>query len=123
MLLGFVAGVLSILSPCVLPLVPAILACAVAEHRLAPLALAGGVAISFTVIGLFVATIGFSIGLDMTLFRTIAAVLMIAVGAVLLVPHLQTRFATAAGPVANWTEHRFGKFSTAASAGSSASAC
>lgn len=42
-----------------------------------------------------------------------AAILMIAVGAVLLVPHLQTRFATAAGPVANWTEHRFGKFSTA----------
>lgn len=36
MLLGFVAGVLSILSPCVLPLVPAILAGAVAEHRLAP---------------------------------------------------------------------------------------
>lgn len=113
MLLGFVAGVLSILSPCVLPLVPAILAGAVAEHRLAPLALAGGVAVSFTAIGLFVATIGFSIGVDMTLFRTVAAILMIAVGAVLLVPNLQARFASAAGPVANWTEHRFGKFSTA----------
>jgi len=113
MLLGFVAGVLSILSPCVLPLVPAILAGAVAEHRLAPLALAGGVAISFTAIGLFVATIGFSIGLDMVFFRTVAAVLMILVGAVLVVPRLQTRFATAAGPVANWTETRFGKFSAA----------
>jgi len=112
MLLGFIAGVLSILSPCVLPLVPAILAGAVAEHRLAPLALAGGVAASFTAIGLFVATIGFAVGLDMTLFRSVAAVLMVAVGAVLLVPQLQTRFATAAGPVANWTEHRLGRFST-----------
>lgn len=113
MLLGFVAGMLSTLSPCVLPLVPAILAGAVAEHRLAPLALAGGVAISFAAIGLFIATIGFSIGLDIVLFRTVAAILMVAVGVVLLMPGLQVQFATAAGPVVNWTEARFGRFSTA----------
>lgn len=112
MLLGFVAGILSTLSPCVLPLVPAILASAVAEHRLAPLALAGGVAMSFAAIGLFIATIGFSIGLDMVLFRTVAAILMVAVGAALLVPRLQLLFATAAGPVSNWAEARFGHFST-----------
>jgi cytochrome c biogenesis protein CcdA len=85
----------------------------VAEHRLAPLALAGGVAVSFTAIGLFVVTIGFAVGLDIALFRNVAAALMVVVGAVLLLPPLQTRFATAAGPVANWTEHRFGRFSTA----------
>jgi cytochrome c-type biogenesis protein len=113
MLLGFVAGILSVLSPCVLPLMPAILAGAVAQHRLAPLALAGGVAISFTAIGLFVATIGFSIGVDMVLFRMLAAVFMVAVGTVLLMPRLQTSFATAAGPVANWTEATFGRFSPA----------
>ena len=86
MLFAFFAGVLSILSPCVLPLVPVVLAGAVAEHRLAPLGLAAGVAISFTAIGLFVATIGFSIGLDMSMFRSAAAVLLIALGAVLMVP-------------------------------------
>lgn len=37
---------------------------------------------------------------------------MIAVGTVLLVPAFQLRFASAAGPVSNWTERRFGKFST-----------
>lgn len=112
MLLGFVAGILSILSPCVLPLVPAILAGAVPQHRLAPLALAVGVALSFTAIGLFVATVGFTIGLDMTVFRNVAAVLMVSVGAVLLIPRLRTGFATVTGPVANRTEHRFGRFST-----------
>ena len=117
MLFAFIAGILSLLSPCVLPLVPAILASAAAEHRFAPLALAGGVALSFTVIGLFVATVGFSIGLDMVLFRTVAALLMIGVGMVLLVPRLQTQFAAATGPVASWTEHRFGKFSTAGTGG------
>src|SRR4051812_1051234 len=104
MLLALLAGVLSILSPCVLPLLPVVLTGAVAEHRLAPLALAAGVAVSFTSIGVFVATIGFSIGLDMTVFRMAAAVLLILVGAVLLVPRFQTQFATTAGPVSNWTQ-------------------
>lgn len=113
MLLAFLAGLLTTLSPCVLPLIPIVLAGAVAEHRLAPLALAGGLALSFTAIGLFVATIGFSIGLDLELFRKIAAALLIAVGVVLLVPRLQLQFATAAGPASNWAEQRFGKFSTA----------
>ncbi|WP_027161187.1 cytochrome c biogenesis CcdA family protein [Mesorhizobium sp. WSM1293] len=117
MLLALLAGVLSILSPCVLPLLPVVLTGAVAQHRLAPLALAAGVALSFTSIGVFVATIGFSIGLDMTLFRTAAAMLLILVGAVLLVPRFQTQFATAAGPVSNWTQSRFGGFSTSGMSG------
>ncbi|RWX11873.1 cytochrome c biogenesis protein CcdA [Rhizobium hidalgonense] len=105
--LAFLAGVLSILSPCILPLVPVVMAGAAAEHRVAPLALAAGVAISFTAIGVFVATLGFSIGLDMTLFRTTSAVLLILVGAVLVMPQLQARFATATGPLSDWTQNRF----------------
>ena len=63
-LLAFLAGVLSTLSPCVLPLLPLVLSAAVSEHRFGPAALAAGLAASFVAIGLFVATIGFSIGLD-----------------------------------------------------------
>ncbi|MEP2116863.1 MAG: cytochrome c biogenesis CcdA family protein [Bauldia litoralis] len=110
--LSFIAGILSILSPCVLPLLPIILGGASSEHRWGPAALAGGLTISFTVIGLFIATIGFSIGLDEGFFRAIAAVVMIVIGAVLMMPVLQTRLAVAAGPVSNWTEHTLGGFST-----------
>lgn len=117
MLLAFLAGLLTTLSPCVLPLIPIVLAGAVAEHRLAPLALAGGVTLSFTAIGLFVATIGFSLGLDLDLFRKIAAILLVAVGLVLLVPRLQLQFATAAGPASNWAEQHFGGFSTSGMGG------
>jgi cytochrome c-type biogenesis protein len=117
MVLAFLAGVLSILSPCVLPLVPIVLAGAVSEHRLAPLGLAAGVAISFTAIGLFVATIGFSIGLDLNAFRMAAAVLLIAVGVVLVIPRLQVGFATAAGPASGWVQERLGGFSTAGISG------
>lgn len=112
MLLAFLAGILSILSPCVLPLVPVVLAGATAEHRLAPLGLAAGVAISFTAIGLFVATIGFSIGMDLFVFRSAAAVLLVLAGIVLTVPRLQTQFATVTGPAGNWAQERFGGFST-----------
>jgi cytochrome c-type biogenesis protein len=108
--LAFIAGVLSVLSPCVLPLLPIVFGTAQSEHRLGPLALAAGLAISFTVIGLFVATVGYAIGLDTDVFRWISAVLLIAVGAVLLVPYLQAQFAVAAGPVGNWVDDRFGGF-------------
>ena len=100
--LSFLAGVLSVLSPCVLPLLPIVLGTAASEHRLGPAALAAGLAISFTAIGLFVATMGFAAGLDTGVFRTVSAILLIAVGVVLLVPRLQEQFAVAAGPVSQW---------------------
>jgi len=100
--LALLAGLLSVLSPCVLPILPLVLGTAASAHRLGPLALAVGLALSFTVIGLFVATIGFAAGLDSGVFRTISAVLLVGVGLVLLVPKLQEQFALAAAPVSNW---------------------
>lgn len=100
--LALLAGVLSVLSPCVLPILPLVLGTAASAHRLGPLALAVGLALSFTVIGLFVATIGFAAGLDTGVFRAVSAVLLIGVGLVLLVPKLQEEFALAAAPVSNW---------------------
>ena len=55
--LAFVAGNLSTLSPCVLPLVPILLGTAVGSHRYGPYALAGGLALSFTAVGVLVASL------------------------------------------------------------------
>lgn len=109
---AFIAGILSILSPCVLPLLPIVIGAAASQHRLGPLALSCGLAISFTAIGILVATVGFAVGLDASLFRTTAAILLVIIGAVLLVPAFQARFALAASPIGAWTENRFGGFST-----------
>ena len=111
--LAFLAGILSVLSPCVLPLLPLVLGAAASEHRLGPAALAAGLALSFVVIGLFVATVGFAIGLDAGIFRTGAAIMLVLIGLVLMIPAAQTRLAVAARPMSNWTESRFGGFSTA----------
>src|ERR1700676_1698686 len=70
---AFGAGVLSSLSPCVLPILPIVLGAAVARHRGGPMALAACLALSFACVGLFIATIGLSLGLDAGFLRTLAA--------------------------------------------------
>lgn len=90
------AGVLSTLSPCVVPILPVVFGGATAEHRWAPLALAGGIALSFTAVGLFIATVGFSLGVSADLFREVGALVLIAFGLVMIVPRLQASFALAA---------------------------
>jgi len=111
--LALFAGLFSILSPCVLPLVPIVLGTAVSEHRWGALALAAGLATSFTAIGLFVATIGYSIGLDGEFFKMTGAVLLLAAGSALALPRFQIQLALAATPLAVWTERRFGEMATA----------
>jgi len=106
--LAFLAGLVSILSPCVLPLLPVVLGTAVSEHRLGPVALAAGLALSFLLLGLFVATIGLAIGLDGEVFRKLAAVLLLAVGLLLMLPVAQARLALVTAPIGAWTEQRFG---------------
>lgn len=106
--LAFLAGVLSVLSPCVLPILPVVFGAAAAEHRHGPAALAGGLALSFVAIGLFFATVGFSLDLDAAAFRQAAAAVLILVGLVLVLPPLQARAAAAAGPLSQRLDARFG---------------
>lgn len=93
--LSVVAGVLSTLSPCVLPLIPILVGTALTAHRLGPVVLASGLALSFAAVGVFVASVGMLIGLDQTVFRNIAAGFLILFGLVLLSGRLQRRFAAA----------------------------
>ena len=93
--IALLAGLLTTFSPCVLPLVPVLMGSAVAAHRLGPWALAAGVALSFTVAGVFLASVGASLGLDGETFRQIAAVLLILFGLILLSTHLQGLFVRA----------------------------
>jgi cytochrome c biogenesis protein CcdA len=92
---GLLAGLLSTLSPCVLPILPILLGSATAAHPRAPLALAGGLALSYAIIGTLIASLGASIGLDATIFRNVGAVILGVLGLVLMSTSLQQRFATA----------------------------
>ena len=108
---GFLAGMLSTLSPCVLPLLPLVLGPASSAHRFGLPALAAGVVASFVGVGMFVATIGYSIGLDGDVFRTASAVMLAILGVVLLSSSLQNRLAFATGGVSNWGNTLLAKLS------------
>lgn len=86
--LAFVAGILSVLSPCVWPLVPIVMGSAAGESRYGPYALAAGLSLSFATAGTLLSFILVSAGLDPELFRYIAASLLLLVGVTLVVKPL-----------------------------------
>lgn len=92
---GFLAGLLSTLSPCVLPIIPILLGSATHAHPRAPLALAGGLALSYAIIGTALAWAGSALGLDTSLFRGFGAAILGLLGLVLMSGGLQRRFAAA----------------------------
>jgi cytochrome c biogenesis protein CcdA len=99
--LSYAAGALSILSPCVLPLLPIVLFGVLEQSVWGPLALGAGLSVSFATVGIFIASLGFSIGIDPAMLRLAVAVLMLAMGIVLLTPALQTKLAAISAPVAS----------------------
>jgi len=92
---SFAAGVLSTLSPCVLPIVPILLGSAANAHPRAPLALAGGLALSYAIVGSLLAWAGSNLGVDPTVFTMVGAAIIGALGLVLMSGGLQRRFASA----------------------------
>ncbi len=104
--LGYAAGALTILSPCVLPLVPVIMASAGRDNRWGPVALAGGLIASFTLVGFAVATLGAAAGFDGEGVRAVGSVVLVLAGVVLLFPMVQERLAGLATPLASWGNRR-----------------
>ncbi len=106
---SFIAGVLSTLSPCVLPILPLIVGGALTHSKRSLFALALGLAISYVAVGMFVATVGFSMGLDADIFRIVAASLLIAIGIVLVSEKLQHWFARKTAAVGNTGHSMIGR--------------
>ncbi|MEC7119224.1 MAG: cytochrome c biogenesis protein CcdA [Pseudomonadota bacterium] len=84
--LAFLAGILSVLSPCVWPLVPIVMGAAAGKSRFGPYALALGLSLSFAIAGTLLSFVLVSTGLDPELFRYFAAVLLI-LAALTLISH------------------------------------
>lgn len=94
-LLGYLAGILTFINPCVLPVLPIALGSALQNDRRGPLWLALGMSITFVSIGVGITAVGPAIGLSVDDVSRIGAALMMAFGIVLLVPALGNRFAAA----------------------------
>lgn len=99
--LAFVAGLVTILNPCVLPLVPILIGSALGKHRLGPAALAAGLAVTFSTFGFIVVAFGFQLGIPEQGIRLFAGAMLAVAGVILLVPLLQTRLTMAFAPLTN----------------------
>jgi cytochrome c-type biogenesis protein len=99
LILGYAAGLLTLINPCVLPVLPIVLATALQASRWGPVALAAGMSLSFVMLGLLVTAAGRSLGVSEDSVINAGAVLMIGFGLVLLVPRLSAGFATATAGV------------------------
>lgn len=101
LIFAFLAGIVTVLSPCILPVLPIVLSNTAAEGRRRPLGVIAGFTASFSALTLTLAALVRALGLDPDLPRTAAAVLIVVLSAVLLVPALKDRFMLLAGRIAS----------------------
>ena len=105
------AGVLTTLNPCVLPMLPLVLTGAFAQGQWGPPALVAGLVVSFTALGVGLTAFGQSLGLDAQTVRRIAAVLLLLSGLVLVHPGTQALFARLTAPLAGGANSLLDRFS------------
>ena len=103
---AYVAGLLTLINPCVLPLLPIVIAAAFQNSRLGPLALAAGLTVSFAVLGVSVTAFGHLVSVGADSVSRASAVVMMGFGVVLLVPRAQTMLATLVSPLASRANSR-----------------
>ena len=99
--LAFLAGLLTSLSPCVLPVLPMVMGGALSQHRLGPLALCAGLGLSFSLLGVTVALATQAFGFDPAVVRVGGAVLLLLFGLALLIPKAQELFSRLLAPLAS----------------------
>jgi cytochrome c biogenesis protein CcdA len=90
-LFALLAGAATALSPCVLPVLPAILGAGVTGGRRRPLGVVTGLVLSFTFATVALVYVIDALGLPDTLVRTIAIVTLLLFGIALLIPRLGDR--------------------------------
>ncbi|HUI70326.1 MAG TPA: cytochrome c biogenesis protein DipZ [Spirochaetia bacterium] len=89
---AFVSGVITILSPCILPVLPIVLSGSIGGGKARPFGVLAGFVVSFTVFTLTLAAIVRALGIPADALRVVAVVLIAVFGIVMLVPQLRNGF-------------------------------
>ncbi|MDD3291230.1 MAG: cytochrome c biogenesis CcdA family protein [Methanocellales archaeon] len=90
-LIAFSAGVVSISSPCVLPLIPAIMAYSTGKGRFRPLSIVLGVSLSFTIMGVAASALGMAFIGYVYYMKVIAGIVIIFLGLYMLSEKLEQK--------------------------------
>ncbi|HEY3945495.1 MAG TPA: cytochrome c biogenesis protein CcdA, partial [Solirubrobacteraceae bacterium] len=91
LLFALIAGAGTAITPCVLPVLPALLSAGAVGGRRRPLGIVIGLAVTFTIAVVALAQLVKGIGLASGAARTVAIVVLLAFGLVLLIPEAAAR--------------------------------
>lgn len=91
--LAFMAGILSLVSPCVLPMIPAVAASAMQSSKWALITLALGISLAFALAGTVLTFVLLNLGISTEWLRYFSVVLLLLMGATLLIPKLSDTLA------------------------------
>jgi cytochrome c-type biogenesis protein len=100
LIFAYLAGLLTLINPCVLPVLPIVLASSLHRDRRAPMALAAGMSLSFVALGLGVTALGPALGINSDTVARTAALVMVGFGLVMVVPAFSQRFSLATAGIA-----------------------
>ena len=117
LIFAYVAGLLTLINPCVLPILPIVLASAAASDRRGPVYLAAGMSVSFVALGMGLIVFGSALGLNERNMATIGGWGMLAFGTVLVIPQFSERFATATAGFSGRADASMNAFSTSSNVG------
>ncbi len=108
-LLAAVAGFLTILAPCILPLLPVLLGTSGGRSKMRPAMIVIGFVGTFSVIGAAFATVGSFLGIDNTTLRLVAVVLLFLFGLALVFEKAYERIAVLIQPAFARLSAKIGK--------------
>lgn len=112
LIFAFLAGFFTVLSPCILPILPAILSAGTAQGKWRPFGIILGLIVSFTFFTLALTAIVHATGLSPNTLRYAAIILIGLFGLIMIFPKLSDWFAKLTGPIANLGQRVQSKGST-----------
>ncbi len=102
-LFAFLAGIVTVLSPCILPVLPIVLSGSIGEGKRRPLGIVTGFVLSFTFFTLFLASLVGRLGISADSLRSFSVIVIVIFGASLLFPKLQILLEKLFSKLANLT--------------------
>lgn len=85
-LFALLAGILTIGAPCILPMLPILLGSSIGGSKTRPLFIAGGFALTFSIVALAISFLTSKLGLDPNVLRIVAVILLGTFGVFMLWP-------------------------------------
>ena len=106
---AYLAGLLTLINPCVLPVLPIVLASALQVSPLGPVVLATGMGMSFVAVGMAVLSFGQLIGISNDDVAQLGALVMVGFGFVILLPKLSFGFSHLLTAPVGLADHKLGQ--------------